>query len=60
MALRASKGRQGEESAPLSLHELTSRIAAVVNEGFADPIWVVAELSDVRVAANGHCYMNLI
>ena len=60
MALRASKGQQGDEKDPLSLHELTRRIAAVVNESFADPLWVVAELSDVRVAANGHCYMTLV
>ncbi len=60
MALRASKVQQGDEKDPLSLHELTRRIAAVVNEGFADPLWVVAELSDVRVASNGHCYMTLV
>ena len=59
MALRATKEQSGEKD-PLSLHELTRRIAAVVNTSFADPIWVVAELSDVRVAANGHCYMTLI
>lgn len=58
MALRAKK--QSGEDAPLSLHELTQRIAAVVNSSFEEPIWIVAELSDVRVAANGHCYMTLI
>ena len=60
MALRASKGQQASEKDPLSLHELTRRIADVVNTSFAEPLWVVAELSDVRVAANGHCYMTLI
>jgi exodeoxyribonuclease VII large subunit len=58
MALRAKK--QSGEDAPLSLHELTQRIAAVVNSSFEEPVWIVAELSDVRVAANGHCYMTLI
>jgi len=58
MAYRAKA--QTEEKDPLSLYELTQRIAAVVNVSFAEPIWVVAELSDVRVAANGHCYMALI
>ena len=58
MVLRAKK--QSGEDAPLSLHELTQRIAAVVNSSFEEPIWIVAELSDVRVAANGHCYMTLI
>lgn len=52
--------KQSGEDAPLSLHELTQRIAAVVNSSFEDPVWIVAELSDVRVAANGHCYMTLI
>ncbi|MBR5717043.1 MAG: exodeoxyribonuclease VII large subunit [Bacteroidales bacterium] len=58
MAYR-TKAQSGEKN-PLSLHELTQRIAGVVNNSFADPIWVVAELSDVHVAANGHCYMTLI
>ncbi len=51
---------QAEERNPLSLHQLTQRIAAVVNTSFANPIWIVAELSDVRTAGNGHCYMTLI
>ncbi len=51
---------QSGDNAPLSLHELTQRIAAVVNSSFEEPVWIVAELSDVRVAANGHCYMTLI
>lgn len=51
---------QSGDNAPLSLHELTQRIAAVVNASFAKPVWIVAELSDVREAANGHCYMTLI
>lgn len=55
----SAKAQLGEKN-PLSLHELTQRIAAVVNRSFAESVWVVAELSDVRVAANGHCYMTLI
>ncbi len=58
MAYRAKA--QSVEKDPLSLHELTQRIAAVVNASFAEPLWVVAELSDVRPASNGHCYMTLI
>ena len=58
MAYRAKAQSGGKD--PLSLHELTQRIAEVVNTSFADPVWVIAELSDVRVAANGHCYMTLI
>lgn len=55
----SAKAQLGEKD-PLSLHELTQRIAAVVNRSFAESVWVVAELSDVRVATNGHCYMTLI
>ncbi len=58
MAYRAN-AQMGEKD-PLSLHELTQRIAVVIKGSFAEPLWVVAELSDVHVAANGHCYMTLV
>ena len=48
------------ERQSITLHQLTQRISAVVNRSFAEPVWVTAELSYVRVASNGHCYMNLI
>lgn len=35
-------------------------MAEVVNRAFAQPQWVVAEISELRVGANGHCYMQLI
>lgn len=43
----------------MALHEVLQRVSTVVNEAFAAPLWVVAELSDVHVAGNGHCYMQL-
>ncbi len=58
--MASRRDNRQEEAVVLSLHELTQRIAEVVNRSFAEPLWVVAELSDVRVAANGHCYMTLI
>lgn len=50
----------GEVRQGIALHEVLQRVSTVVNEAFAAPIWVVAELSDVHVAGNGHCYMQLI
>lgn len=44
----------------ISLQQLNQRVASVIQETFADPVWVMAELSDVRVANNGHCYMQLV
>jgi len=42
------------------LHEVLREVSEVVNEAFSHPLWVVAEVSDLRVASNGHCYMQLI
>ena len=45
---------------PLPLHILTREIAQVVTQAFDTPIWVVAEVSEMHVANNGHCYLQLI
>lgn len=45
---------------PQQLHELLQSVAEVVNRAFAHSRWVVAEISDLHVGANGHCYMQLI
>ncbi len=44
----------------ISLQQLNQRVASVIQETFAEAIWITAELSDVRVANNGHCYMQLV
>jgi len=44
----------------ITLHDYLASIANVINQTFSTPRWVVAELTDVRVAGNGHCYMTLI
>ena len=31
-----------------------------IQSGFPEPIWVVAEISDLSVNRNGHCYLELI
>lgn len=35
-------------------------IADVVNSTFDEYLWVVAEISEIRTAANGHCYLELV
>lgn len=44
----------------ITLQELNQRISEVVNNTFQEAVWVTAELTDVRVAQNGHCYMQLV
>ncbi len=44
----------------LSLCELNTRVASTINETFDRPYWITAELSDVRTAGNGHCYIEFI
>lgn len=42
-----------------SLSELTSHIENVIRINFAEPIWIRAEISELR-EKGGHCYMELI
>ena len=44
----------------ISLLELNRHIAEVVNSTFESFVWVTAEISEIRTAANGHCYLELI
>ena len=44
----------------ISLYELNRCIAEVINTTFDDHYWVVAEISEIRTASNGHCYLELI
>lgn len=44
----------------ISLQQLNQLVANVINQTFTDAVWITAELSDVRVASNGHCYMQLV
>lgn len=45
---------------PLKLSELNRIVQNVLSLHFTDTLWVVAEISDCREAANGHCYMELV
>ncbi len=43
-----------------SLYELNSRLRGVLTECFDKHYWIRAEMSDVRVNQNGHCYLEFI
>lgn len=45
---------------PLKLSELNRFIQQVLSLEFSDTYWVLAEISDCREAANGHCYLELV
>jgi len=43
-----------------TLLELNLRIKEALSFSFSEPIWVRAEISELRENANGHCYLELI
>lgn len=44
----------------VSLYELNSRIRQSVEEAFPSPVWVRAEISELKENANGHAYLELV
>ncbi len=44
----------------ISLYELNNRLKEVVQTNLSDPVWVVAEIGELKVNHNGHCYLELI
>ncbi len=44
----------------LSLYELNNLVRGTLELALDRDFWVIAELSEVRHAANGHCYVELI
>ncbi|MFT6746588.1 MAG: exodeoxyribonuclease VII large subunit [Glaciecola sp.] len=49
-----------QEDSYISLSLLNQLIKEVVLGNFMDEVWLVAEISDVKTAASGHCYMELV
>lgn len=43
---------------PLTLYELNARVRGTVENALQEPCWLQAELSEVRTAYNGHCYVE--
>ena len=48
------------EQSVLSLQELQLGIKEAIQLNFSEYVWVHAELSEVNIARNGHCYIELI
>ncbi len=44
----------------LKLSELNGRVKQAVAMSFTAPLWVVAEISELKINRNGHCYLVLI
>lgn len=48
------------EKETYSLSQLTRFINQVVKVNFESPVWIKAEISELREASNGHCYLEFI
>ncbi|MBE6221634.1 MAG: exodeoxyribonuclease VII large subunit [Rikenellaceae bacterium] len=44
----------------ISLSELQRRIKSAVEESFPLPVWVAAEIAELKVNYSGHCYLELV
>ncbi len=48
------------EAQQVTLSQLQQQISKVITSQFALPMWVSAEISDLKVNYSGHCYMELV
>ncbi|SDB84139.1 exodeoxyribonuclease VII large subunit [Williamwhitmania taraxaci] len=44
----------------LTLFDLNQTIRAKLVEAFPESLWVIAEISEIKVGTTGHCYIDLI
>ncbi len=44
----------------LTLYELNLQIRESLEEAFPGPVWVIAEISEMKVNRAGHCYLELV
>jgi exodeoxyribonuclease VII large subunit len=44
----------------MTLYELNGMVRETLEDSLPDEVWVQAELSEVRVASNGHCYVEFV
>lgn len=51
-------GTSAEES--LTLLELQRMVRATLESRFDEPMWLRAEISELKVNRSGHCYLNLV
>ncbi len=45
---------------PISLYQLNSLVNRAFRDLLCDTYWVMAEVSELRVAGNGHCYVEFV
>lgn len=45
---------------PMTLSELQRLVKRTLDERFALPVWVGAEISELKVNYSGHCYLELV
>ncbi len=43
-----------------TLFELQNQVKSSLEDSFAMPVWVVAEISEMSVNRSGHCYLDLV
>lgn len=48
------------QSQPLSLYELNRQIKQILQNGTEPAYWVIGEISELKINASGHCYLELI
>ena len=47
-----------EES--LTLYDLQRMVRGALESRFSDPVWISAEISELKLNNSGHCYLNLV
>lgn len=44
----------------LTLYDLQRMVRDALESRFSDPVWISAEISELKVNNSGHCYLNLV
>lgn len=44
----------------LTLYDLQRMVRVTLESRFSDPVWISAEISELKLNASGHCYLNLV
>ena len=55
-----SKRMMNDIENPLTLYSLNNLVREAVSDALPARYWVTGELSEVREAVNGHCYIELV
>ena len=44
----------------LTLYDLQRMVRGALESRFSDPVWISAEISELKLNNSGHCYLNLV